>query len=280
MARGHCLIVLLTCIGCWFYVSALPSFAIRSPNGISLEMRAQRIQTFPISPSLPCVILGVKKSVPEVNHPPSQKEKSQKIWLAFGLFGLLSFTSFVFVCMRKNETKNRNYQWQLINDVTKLNLENKILKTRLKNKQKEILKMSHLIERKNEAFMILINETKRMKKQFQRNARTDQIIETSQKAFKNNSSDAKAFDAIYNEINSGFYKDLIERKCTSLTHKDLRFCAYITMGLTTKEIAPLLGISKKGCEIKRYRLRKKLKLKKEESFYEFLTNNSPYKTPS
>ena len=36
--------------------------------------------------------------------------------------------------------------------------------------------------------------------------------------------------------------------------------AYLRMNLSTKEIAPLLGISARGVEIGRYRLRKKMEL--------------------
>ena len=44
------------------------------------------------------------------------------------------------------------------------------------------------------------------------------------------------------------------------------------MGLTTKEIAPLLNISDRGVEISRYRLRKKMKLSRSECLTEYLQN--------
>jgi len=42
------------------------------------------------------------------------------------------------------------------------------------------------------------------------------------------------------------------------------------MNLSTKEIAPLMGISVRGVEIGRYRLRKKLNLASETNLNEFM----------
>ena len=53
-----------------------------------------------------------------------------------------------------------------------------------------------------------------------------------------------------------------------LTQKDLRLCAFLRMNLSSKEIAPLLGISVRGVENHRYRLRKKMNLQHDENLYE------------
>ncbi|MEL6865912.1 MAG: LuxR C-terminal-related transcriptional regulator, partial [Bacteroidota bacterium] len=50
-----------------------------------------------------------------------------------------------------------------------------------------------------------------------------------------------------------------------------RFCAYIKMGLSTKEIAHLMGISSSGVQKARYRLKKKMNLDREVDLIEFLT---------
>ena len=47
-------------------------------------------------------------------------------------------------------------------------------------------------------------------------------------------------------------------------------CAYIRIGMLSKEIAPLLNISVRGVEISRYRLRKKLGLEEGTSLTAFL----------
>jgi DNA-binding CsgD family transcriptional regulator len=57
-----------------------------------------------------------------------------------------------------------------------------------------------------------------------------------------------------------------------LTQSDLRLCAYLHMNLTSKEIAPLLGISFRGVENHRYRLRKKMNLEHDESLIQIINN--------
>ena len=49
-----------------------------------------------------------------------------------------------------------------------------------------------------------------------------------------------------------------------------RLAAYLKMNLATKEIAPLLNISIRGVENKRYRLRKKMDLSPEENLTEYM----------
>jgi DNA-binding CsgD family transcriptional regulator len=44
------------------------------------------------------------------------------------------------------------------------------------------------------------------------------------------------------------------------------------MNLSTKDIAPLLNISVRGVEISRYRLRRKMKLPKDENLVAFMMN--------
>jgi ligand-binding sensor domain-containing protein/DNA-binding CsgD family transcriptional regulator len=55
-----------------------------------------------------------------------------------------------------------------------------------------------------------------------------------------------------------------------LTPNDLRLCAYLRLNLSSKEIAPLLNISVRSVEIKRYRLRKKMDLPHEQGLVEYI----------
>ena len=64
-------------------------------------------------------------------------------------------------------------------------------------------------------------------------------------------------------LNSNFYKNL-EKKFPTLTKKEKRLCALLRLNLSSKEIASILGISFKSVEVNRYRLRKKMNLKKNE----------------
>lgn len=72
--------------------------------------------------------------------------------------------------------------------------------------------------------------------------------------------DWKFFEEAFNNTDPNFIKNL-KNLHPKLTQSDLKLCAYLRLNLTTKEIAPLFGISSRSVEIKRYRLRKKMNLK-------------------
>lgn len=62
----------------------------------------------------------------------------------------------------------------------------------------------------------------------------------------------------------------LKDKYPDLTPSDLRLCAFLRMNLASKEIAPLLGISVRGVENHRYRLRKRLNLDADSNLTEFM----------
>ena len=71
--------------------------------------------------------------------------------------------------------------------------------------------------------------------------------------------DWKFFEDAFNNADQNFFKNL-KKLHPDLTRSDLKLCAYLRLNLSTKEIAPLFGISVRSVEIKRYRLRKKMNL--------------------
>jgi len=79
------------------------------------------------------------------------------------------------------------------------------------------------------------------------------------------------FSIHFDQAHHQFLKRL-KSEYPQLTPKDQKLCAYLRMNLTTKEIAPLLKISVRGVEISRYRLRKKIGLKKEVNLNDFMMN--------
>lgn len=84
---------------------------------------------------------------------------------------------------------------------------------------------------------------------------------------KNN--DWQMFEEAFNNADSDFLKK-VKIVHPSLTPNDLRLCAYLRLNLASKEIAPLLNISTRSVEIKRYRLRKKMELNHEKSLVEYI----------
>ncbi|MBW8682825.1 ligand-binding sensor domain-containing protein [Chitinophaga rhizophila] len=86
---------------------------------------------------------------------------------------------------------------------------------------------------------------------------------------ENNEEDWEQFSKHFDEVHNNFLFTL-KRRYPELSTTDLKLCAYLRINLTTKEIAQSLGISVRGVETSRYRLRKKLDLAAETSLYDFL----------
>lgn len=85
----------------------------------------------------------------------------------------------------------------------------------------------------------------------------------------NNTDDWKLFQEAFNNADKDFLKK-IKSIHPLLTPNDLRLCAYLRLNLSSKEIAPLLNISTRSVEVKRYRLRKKMDLPHESSLTNYI----------
>ena len=83
--------------------------------------------------------------------------------------------------------------------------------------------------------------------------------------------DWQIFEANFEQAHETFLKTM-KSQYPNLTPSDLRLCAYLRINLTSKDIAPLLGITVRGVENHRYRLRKKLDLSADDNLIDFIIN--------
>ncbi len=81
--------------------------------------------------------------------------------------------------------------------------------------------------------------------------------------------DWNRFQSNFDMIHQNFFRHL-HRDYPELTPNDLRFCAYLRLNLTSKDIANLMNITIKGVEVARYRIRKKINLPSSKSLAEFM----------
>ncbi|WP_116125523.1 triple tyrosine motif-containing protein [Lewinella sp. IMCC34183] len=77
------------------------------------------------------------------------------------------------------------------------------------------------------------------------------------------------FRDAFENADSAFFKKVKDRH-PELTPNDLKLCAYLRLNLSSKEIAPMLNISPRSVEVKRYRLRKKMGLDREQGLTEYI----------
>lgn len=69
--------------------------------------------------------------------------------------------------------------------------------------------------------------------------------------------------------NTGFFKMLAE-KYPALTPNEVRGCALIKTGLTNKELSKLYGSGERGYEQMRHRIKKKMRLKRQDNLVKYL----------
>ncbi|MCX6281359.1 MAG: triple tyrosine motif-containing protein [Bacteroidetes bacterium] len=81
--------------------------------------------------------------------------------------------------------------------------------------------------------------------------------------------DWKIFEELFDQAHQDFFKRL-KSSYPDLTQSDLKLCAYLKLNLSSKEIAPLLNISFRGVETRRYRIRKRLGLNSDSNLVEFI----------
>ncbi len=73
----------------------------------------------------------------------------------------------------------------------------------------------------------------------------------------------------FNNVHPDFFEKL-KNRCGSLTENNLRLCAYLRIGLSSKQIAQVMQIASDNVRISVYRLKKKLQIGESENLYDFL----------
>ena len=143
-------------------------------------------------------------------------------------------------------------------------LKNEKLKVEIDSKNRELAISTMSIIKKNE----FLNSIKEKLAAAANPTQIKSVIRTIDKNITND-DDWEFFEEAFNNADKDFFRRLQE-KHKELTPNDLRLCAYLRLNLSSKEIAPLLNISIKSVEVKRYRLRKKMNLAHEAGLTEYI----------
>jgi AraC family chitin signaling transcriptional activator len=122
------------------------------------------------------------------------------------------------------------------------------------------------LNNKNELLAFIKEDLKKTSENDSRGIKS--VISTINKNISKDDS-WSVFQAAFDNTDKDFLKK-IKLAHPSLTSNDLRLCAYLRLNLSSKEIAPLLNISVRSVEIKRYRLRKKIDLPHEQGLVEYI----------
>lgn len=155
---------------------------------------------------------------------------------------------------------------ELENDQQMMRLKNEQLSQDVDAINRELASSAMSLNSKNELLAFIQEDLKNNTENESRSIKS--VISTIGKNI--NGKDAwSVFQEAFNKTDKDFLKKMKEAHA-NLTANDLRLCAYLRLNLSSKEIAPLLNISVRSVEIKRYRLRKKMELTHEQGLVEYI----------
>lgn len=147
---------------------------------------------------------------------------------------------------------------------------NRALQQDVIRKNKELANSTFNLIRKNELLIEIRDHIQQLQNSPHGNARYGKVLRLINRQI-NHQDDWEIFEKSFNQVHEAFFQKLVARY-PDLTPGDLKLAACLKMNLSSKEIAPLLNISLRGVENKRYRLRKKLDLPSSENLTEFMIN--------
>lgn len=174
------------------------------------------------------------------------------------LFILLGITLFTHKTYKKYYKKQLEHK-QLESEQLIISIKNEKLNQAIENKNRELAISTMSIIKKNELLASIKKELKN-NPQKQDNASVIKLVDDNLNTLK----DWSFFEEAFNNVDKDFLNK-VKKMYPDLTPNDLRFCAYLRLNLSSKEIASLLNISVRSVETKRYRMRKRMNLEHKES---------------
>lgn len=157
---------------------------------------------------------------------------------------------------------------ELENEQQLMKLRNEQLSMDVDTKSRELAVSNLSLIKKDELLALIKEDLKKTSEEEDGSRKLKSVINTINK----NISDDNAwnvFKEAFDTADKDFLKK-VKQAHVNLTPNDLRLCAYLRLNLSSKEIAPLLNISVRSVEIKRYRLRKKMDLSHETGLVEYI----------
>ena len=156
---------------------------------------------------------------------------------------------------------------ELENEQQLMKLRNEQLAEVVDSKNRELAVSTMSLINKNELLTVIKEDLKKTSTDDNRSSVKSLIMSITKNISEEDSW--KVFKEAFDSTDKDFLKK-VKVAHNSLTPNDLRLCAYLRLNLSSKEIAPLLNISVRSVEIKRYRLRKKMELTHEKGLVEYI----------
>lgn len=154
-----------------------------------------------------------------------------------------------------------------------ISLQNEKLQAEIAHKNIQLANSTMALIRKNELLIQIKEEIEKLVENSGKKSLEQKSAHAMNLINQNISSDADwaVFEALFDQAHENFFKRL-KSAFPDLTQSDLKLCAYLKLNLSSKEIAPLLNITFRGVETRRYRLRRRLMLDSDENLVQFIMN--------
>lgn len=152
-----------------------------------------------------------------------------------------------------------------------IKLTNEKLQSEIEHKSAQLASNTMAMIRKNNLLSSIKKELEKKQSKLG-NKVSDQYFSEIFRLINNGIQDEyewELFEQLYDQAHGDFFRRFKE-KYPKVTPSDLRLCAYLRMNLSSKEIAPLLNITVRGVEERRYRLRKRLDLDTQVNLNELI----------
>jgi AraC family transcriptional regulator, chitin signaling transcriptional activator len=156
---------------------------------------------------------------------------------------------------------------ELENEQELMKLRNEQLSIDVDTKNRELAVSTMSLIKKDELLTVIKDDLKKTSNEASSSS-IQSVIKTITKNISNDNT-WNVFKEAFDTADKDFLKK-VKQAHPVLTPNDLRLCAYLRLNLSSKEIAPLLNISVRSIEIKRYRLRKKMELPHEKGLVEYI----------
>jgi len=222
-----------------------------------------------------------QKNEREIAYLQQQTKYTKKLNIFYIISGLTGIAALLLLLMSYNYKLKASIRKQELIDQEKkavelkaqlkeaeamqLQTEQVLLKERQERLEKEVLAGNLQIEEKNE-LLELIPEKVNPESHLSLDEQIKRIVNQQKKmdkVFEEHKTD-------FIETNPAFFERLQEKANHALTRLDLKYCSYMLMGLTNKEVSVRLGIEPKSVRMSRYRIKQKLGLGKEDDLNLFL----------
>ena len=202
-------------------------------------------------------------------------------FLAIGIYIVLLVAVTYFItryrAARTMEDRRREYEAEKVKQDLKMMEQQRIidrqqqqlLESELSNKGKEIASLALDVFTKDRAIESL-RELVGKKHSGGRlpQAEVDSLLKQINTSNLQNKEFWDLYQANFDLIHENFFRNLRQRY-PALTPSDLKFCAFLRLNLSTKDIANITNLTIRGVEAARYRLRRKLQLPEGTSLVDF-----------